>query len=131
MNRNDFCFWHVPEVAPTLTDLAVQPKAGSRQPPRNLFMSSRPRRSLFLEPVLSLSLHLVEARLGVEDNRFPLNAPDEPILARAAGVRRHGCRDTLLRPLRSGAGPGLFSSAPGRLVKVASEAKGSSAGVRR
>src|SRR3954467_13838329 len=43
---------------------------------------------LLLEPVLSLSPHLVEARLRVEDYRFPLNAPDAPVLAGAAGVRR-------------------------------------------
>jgi hypothetical protein len=35
---------------------------------------------LFLEPVLSLGLHLVEILPRVEDNSFPLEPPDAPDL---------------------------------------------------
>jgi hypothetical protein len=59
--------------------------------------------ALFLEPVLSLSFHLVEILPRVEDNSFPLDAPDAPVPAGAAGVRRHRCRDAPLRSIRIGA----------------------------
>src|SRR5688572_9653179 len=58
---------------------------------------------LFLEPVLSLGLHLVEILPRIENNSFHLDAPDAPVPTGAAGVRHHICRDAPLRSIRIGA----------------------------
>ena len=58
------------------------------------------RACLFLEPVLSVGLHLVEIRRRVEDNSFPLDTPDALVLAGAAGIGDYVCRDAPLRSIR-------------------------------